>query len=590
MASLYDNMSAAAQPAPIPESTNSKVNIKKSSKKHPSLSHRININLTNVLIGGGGGGGGPSMCPTAELDESLSFSLGSSMSDQSSLSFLADLTSLTTGESSTTSDFSFLSSSSSSSTSTCHSATRINIYPNSRSSSSDSSISLSSTLSATVPIETLAKDWSRKLLNNNSKHKSRREDKKSSHKPSHEIQEILLGSKHCRGPLGLCRISAIEFNSRTNTVQKKIFRVKERGCQSECPSAANDAPVDVVPPSTSSTAQQKDNIENESLVEPIEPVSSQSPSPPICEGGKSKKKHRKFKSLPRMTKFIEFVDIRRLPDRKSISYRDDTVENVCGDKLAELPSTSAIDMRNVINKLDLSFSTRIMSPLTMSGQKHSVVRISRRISSKQEEEEADTSSSSSGVTSPNIENVSQPAQSRPHEYERNIEECLETNEEEGEEEEDGSCCGDCGTTDVAAATGDTIDDGVSLSTRILSISNDVSPLNETQPNLPVTNSGHVNPPQLISSADLLSAQTPDDELNLCNELLEQLESAEDVCDSGDYDCDEKEEDDIKCTDNCETETETETKEAATNDADGKEAEHNYDLSNETETSEQIINA
>lgn len=61
-----------------------------------------------------------------------------------------------------------------------------------------------------------------------------------------------------------------------------------------------------------------------------------------------------------MTKFIEFVDIKRLPASDSYSYQDDTIYNE-NDKISTYSSTSYSDVRKIINKLDLSQTTRILT-------------------------------------------------------------------------------------------------------------------------------------------------------------------------------------------------------------------------------------
>ena len=269
--SVYDNNLDQEKPA--------------TKKKQQPQKDAINIHLKNMFL----------YCPAADLDESISFSVGSSMSTQSSLSFLNDLNTTSTAENDSCGDsptnFSFLSNTSSS---TSSSSSRR---------SSASSVSLSSTLSASVAIESLAKDWNKKLMMMNKQKRQQQRQKQEADK------ELLIGSTKKKVGSGFCRISAIEFDAKTNRIEKKVYRVREK-------------------------------IDNSS----------------------TNRKKRKFKSLPRMTKFIEFVDIRRLPKSNAVSYQDDTIETT-GDQLTSTntkPSTSAIEMQNVINKLDLSFTTKFI--------------------------------------------------------------------------------------------------------------------------------------------------------------------------------------------------------------------------------------
>lgn len=65
-----------------------------------------------------------------------------------------------------------------------------------------------------------------------------------------------------------------------------------------------------------------------------------------------------------MTKFIEFVDIKRLPTSDAYSYQDDTIEQ--SDNGLSLPpvtytSKSYNDVRTIINKFDLSLTSRIIT-------------------------------------------------------------------------------------------------------------------------------------------------------------------------------------------------------------------------------------
>ena len=80
-----------------------------------------------------------------------------------------------------------------------------------------------------------------------------------------------------------------------------------------------------------------------------------------------KERERKFKSLPRMTKYIELVDIRRLPDKNACSYQDDTIESSkradsLYDNLTNPPPTDSIskslaDLRKLVDKFDLNFNS-----------------------------------------------------------------------------------------------------------------------------------------------------------------------------------------------------------------------------------------
>lgn len=74
------------------------------------------------------------------------------------------------------------------------------------------------------------------------------------------------------------------------------------------------------------------------------------------------KKVYKFKSLPRMSKFIEFVDIKRLPAVNSYSYQDDTIDIKQQDPVAcSYGSTAISDLRKIVNKFDLSLGARIIT-------------------------------------------------------------------------------------------------------------------------------------------------------------------------------------------------------------------------------------
>lgn len=85
-----------------------------------------------------------------------------------------------------------------------------------------------------------------------------------------------------------------------------------------------------------------------------------------CSKQEVKERERKFKSLPRMTKYIELVDIRRLPDKNACSYQDDTIESSkradsLYDNHANPPtdsvSKSLADLRKLVDKFDLNFNS-----------------------------------------------------------------------------------------------------------------------------------------------------------------------------------------------------------------------------------------
>ncbi|CAF0994899.1 unnamed protein product [Brachionus calyciflorus] len=59
--------------------------------------------------------------------------------------------------------------------------------------------------------------------------------------------------------------------------------------------------------------------------------------------------NNRIKSLPRMTKYIEFIDIKRLPPKDSYSYKDDTI-----DSPVEIDK---FDVKNIKNKLELNLNS-----------------------------------------------------------------------------------------------------------------------------------------------------------------------------------------------------------------------------------------
>ena len=485
----------------------------------------------------------------AQAEQSFSFSLSSSIST-SSISFLNSLMSTS---SSSASDLSFLGSSSSLSNSTkCSSA---------------SSISLSSALSASNLNENLNVKLQNKL--NKKKKKTSKRDKiknnqfvldlKSSKvsslaKPSKSTarakikskspirnEERLIGSTRFSTKLGdpkqdgknhksdakclnLIKISSIELNKKDNTIEKKVFKIKDMDtCNFRAKTYSKNEQALSEPAKT----------KHSSRVAKAKKVSSISKIPPIVKQEQSFEagvdaNERKFKSLPRMTKFVEFVDVKRLPPPNSFSFLDDSVSHDDNMLPLSFTSTSYSDVRKIINKFDLNLTTRTITsgstPLCKKtsnnndkrkmiadklvktiiddrgkGENERVVSFAEEDTKLEyfKEEERLTSSSSTTSISEVINDLSfmedptklleQASDKCDTNFEEKADECLDSFDAGDENENENADTG--------------------FTSKILRLSNDTTPVDT-----PVMDLDHVKPYSLMKSCDLL-VQTPTNALN-----------------------------------------------------------------------------
>lgn len=180
-----------------------------------------------------------------------------------------------------------------------------------------------------------------------------------------------------------------------------------------------------------------------------------------------------------MTKFIEFIDIRRLPAHNSVSYHDDTIDQPVDEPLPRTTysTTSINDMRKIINKLDLSLSTKIITSgsTPLAGRKTNQVTFGRNNTKSILHTASSSSSTSCDSLSDTVTSSSSSDCSTGHlaDYESKIDECLDNNDELG------------------------------LSTRILRLSNDSSPLESPC----VADHVMLKPPNTAAN-ELLGAQSP----------------------------------------------------------------------------------
>lgn len=491
----------------------------------------------------------------AQAEQSFSFSLSSSIST-SSISFLNSL--ISTSSSSSASDLSFLGSSSSLSNSTkCSSA---------------SSISLSSALSASNLNENLNAKLQNKL--NKKKKKSNKRDKiknqnqfvldlKSSKvssltKPTSKSatrakikskspirnEERLIGSTKFSTKLGdpkqdghknhksdakclnLIKISSIELNKKDKTIEKKVFKIKDMDtCNFRAKTYSKNEQA------LSETAKSK----HSSRIAKAKKVSSISKIPPIVKQEQSFEagvdaNERKFKSLPRMTKFVEFADVKRLtPTTNSFSFQDDSASQHDDNMLPlSFTSTSYNDVRKIINKFDLNLTTRTITsgstPLCKKTSNNNdkrkmiadklvktiiddrgKIENERVVSFAEEdtkleyfkEEERLTSSSSTTSISEVINDLS--FMEDPNKLLEQANDKCDTNfEDKADECLDSFDAGDENENENA-------DTG--FTSKILRLSNDTTPVDT-----PVMDLDHVKPYSLMKSCDLL-VQTPTSALN-----------------------------------------------------------------------------
>ena len=133
--------------------------------------------------------------------------------------------------------------------------------------------------------------------------------------------ERLLGRK-ANNQTNVFKIESIELNKRENKIEKKTYEIRsDRGKSCEIISTN----IEIIP--------TNDNDELEERKAELAATHA-----------------HKNKSLPRMNKFIDIIDLKRLPAPNSCSYQDDTIIQPEANGIL---NTVVDDVDNVINKFDL---------------------------------------------------------------------------------------------------------------------------------------------------------------------------------------------------------------------------------------------
>jgi hypothetical protein len=139
--------------------------------------------------------------------------------------------------------------------------------------------------------------------------------------------ERLLG-RNTNNQANVFKIESIELNKRENKIEKKTYEIRsDRGKSCEIISTN----VEIIPTDDCNNRNEM-NKELEEQKDELFPDS------------------QKYKSLPRMNKFIDLIDLKRLPAPNSCSYQDDTINQ---SKANATMNTSLVDVDTVISKFDL---------------------------------------------------------------------------------------------------------------------------------------------------------------------------------------------------------------------------------------------
>ena len=244
------------------------------------------------------------------------------------------------------------------------------------STSSSSSLSLASIHKIATTLSHKPKPDEERLISTDHNHKSRAVNKKT---PNESI-----------------KICSIEFNKRENKIEKKVFQINNTKVE------IKNKPESRVISYKTEFVDKKSNLN----------------SPKGVLFNCTHKSQRKFKSLPRMTKFIEFVDIKRLPAFDSYSYQDDTIKTEDTQKESNnttFNSTSLNDFRMIVNKFDLNTNIFTCGSTPIRKRKE----IKKTVEAVKEE---DTVSSSDSLSHKQLS-----VRERVEEYEKKLEENLDSN-------------------------------------------------------------------------------------------------------------------------------------------------------------------